>query len=177
MNSVEENIMEMTLVWSQIADQLDDDVDSVDIKQSIVGWAKEFEETYKEIEWGWDNNPDYYETIENFAKRRLLNTYGKAKDNVHNLIFVNTPIGDLYMLSGDNSIRRYVEIGIRVTSNGALIPITSLEVNNRSGNEGEKYMTLYRSDFGKHHYFGLKPTETFSLAKLNEYAKMMESED
>lgn len=176
MNSVEENIIEMTLVWSQIADQLDDDVDSLDIKQSIIQWSNEFEETYKEIEWGWDNNPDYYETIENFAKRRLLDTYGKAKDNVHNLQFVKTPIGDLYMLSGDNGIRRYVEIGIRTTESEGLVPIASLEVNNKSVNEGEKYMTLYRSDFGKHHYFGLKPTETFPLEKLNEYTKIMESE-
>ena len=42
MNSVEENIIEMTLVWSQIADQLDDDVDSLDIKQSIVELANEY---------------------------------------------------------------------------------------------------------------------------------------
>ena len=78
MNKLAENIIEITLVWARLADQRDlkDDVDSMDIKQSIIKYAQDFESKYRDITWDGDAF-DYYLTIEKYGKQRLLDDYGR----------------------------------------------------------------------------------------------------
>jgi hypothetical protein len=40
--------------------------------EDIIHWAIEFEEMYKNIEWGVESSPDYIETITSFAETKIV---------------------------------------------------------------------------------------------------------
>lgn len=167
MDRIEENIMEITLVWARIADKLDDDADSMDIKQSITEWATQFEKMYKDTEFGAEL--DYYETIETFAEQKLLKAYGKC--GTSKLSFFNSPLGDLYMMTGDNGVRTYVEIGIKPNGSETLVPFTCIEVDKENA---------FRLDanFNNGYFLGMnKNVETYSETRLKNLAQIMKGEE
>lgn len=74
LNKVRENIIEITMVYSQLL--LADAImvsDSTDGKQTICELAEKFEEIHKDTDW--DVDGDYLTDIENYAKEELLKQY------------------------------------------------------------------------------------------------------
>lgn len=81
MNKLTENIIEITLVWARLTEERDlkEGIDSLDVKESIIKYAQDFESKYRDITWDGDAF-DYYLIIEKYGKQRLLDDYGREVD-------------------------------------------------------------------------------------------------
>ena len=173
MNKYLENVIEITQVYDALmrANKLDDDVDSLIYKEYICDWAKEFEELNKDVEWD-GGERDYYIEIEKFAEDKLKDFgVGNEKDK-YGTTFINTEIGQLYMMSGENALKKYIEIGIGVKDK-LFLPIYSIEVMK----EGAECIDLYEGRYNDGEFDGLELVKKIDIHDLNDRAlKMMEEE-
>lgn len=160
-----ENVIEITQVYDALmrANKLDDDVDSLIYKEYICDWAKEFEELNKDVEWD-GGERDYYVEIEKFAEDKLLEEFGVDGNEYENMTFIDTEIGELYMMYGDNGLKKYVEIGIR--GYNLFLPIYAIEVMK----EGAECIDLYEGRYNDGEYEGLDLVKEVDLEELNDRA-------
>lgn len=77
LDRMKESIIEITMIYDQLC--RDDEIEvenSMAGKQMICQIAEEFEEKYQNQSWAVEkNDPDYYETINKFARERLLEEF------------------------------------------------------------------------------------------------------
>ena len=176
MNKYLENVIEITQVYDALmrANKLDDDVDSLIYKEYICDWAAEFETLNRNVEWGNVGEDgverDYYIEIEKFAEDKLLKEFGVDGNEYENMTFIDTEIGQLYMMYGDNGLKKYVEIGIR--GHKLFLPIYAIEVMK----EGAECIDLYEGEYNSDgEYEGLDLVKEVDLEELNDRAlKMLE---
>lgn len=68
-----ENIMEITLVYANLQESISGlcEIDSITWKQKFVDWANEFESQWQE-----GKDSDYFDDIEKYARRKILEYAG-----------------------------------------------------------------------------------------------------
>ena len=172
-----ENVIEITQVYDALikSGKIDDDVDSLTYKEFICDWAAEFETLNRNVEWGNVGEDgverDYYIEIEKFAEDKLLKNFGVDGNEYEDMTFIDTEIGQLYMLSGENAVTKYVEIGIGVKDK-VFLPIYAIEVMK----EGAECIDLYEGEYNSDgEYEGLDLVKEVDLEELNDRAlKMLE---
>ena len=86
-------------------------------------------------------------------------------------VWIDTEIGQLYMMSGENAVTKYVEIGIGVKDK-VFLPIYAIEVRK----EGAECIDLYEGEYNSDgEYEGLDLVKEVDLEELNDRAlKMLE---
>lgn len=79
-DKVSENLVEISLAFASMQSEIKDvpEIDSLTWKQEFVAWANEFEQMYRNAEWGAADvgGKDYLEAIEEFAKGKIRKLAG-----------------------------------------------------------------------------------------------------
>ncbi len=73
-DKVSENLVEISLTYAKLQPEMDSqEIDSLTWKQEFVDWANEFEQMYRDVEWGTPetDGKEYLEAIEEFAKGKI----------------------------------------------------------------------------------------------------------
>ena len=88
-------------------------------------------------------------------------------------VWIDTEIGQLYMMSGENAVTKYVEIGIGVKDK-LFLPIYSIEVMK----EGAECIDLYEGRYNDGEFDGLEFVKKIDIHDLNDRTlkKMIEEE-
>ena len=165
-----ENVIEITQVYTSLMAEgkLNDDIDSLDYKEAICDWAAEFETLNRKVEWDGVER-DYYIEIEQFAREKLLNDFGADEEDEGGEMYLDTPIGQLYAISGDNGVKRYMEIGLG--AKGIMdLPLFAIEVPNDESDRIDLYEGIYDSN-GE--YKGLEWVGDVDIEELNRRTLMI----
>ena len=165
MDKLMENVIEITMVYVSLvnAGKLRDE-DSLTYKQYICQYAEDFERENAGIKWDGGEH-DYYIAIEEYGKRRLLNHSAADQHKPRGCeITIDTKIGELYALSGDNEMTRYMEIGVKPSGINACIPICAIETPSNI----EGHVVLYASTFEDDKYDHLEPVIAYKSSFIRK---------
>ena len=83
-------------------------------------------------------------------------------------VWIDTEIGQLYMMSGENALKKYVEIGIGVKDK-LFLPIYAIEVMK----EGAECIDLYEGKYNDGEYVWLDLVKEIDVHTLNDRALKM----
>ena len=168
MNKLMENVIEITMVYVSLTDKgMLRDEDSLTYKQYICQYAEDFERENADTEWDGGEH-DYYIAIEEYGKRRLLNDFAADQHKPRcSEMTINTKIGELYVLSGDNEMTRYMEIGVKPSGINACIPICAIETPSNI----EGHVVLYTSTFEDNKYDHLEPVIEYKPSFIRKVGK------